>query len=387
MTAGMDGGGGEMAAAATAAAVTVVGGGDGGGDGGGGWFGGDGGLRRGCRLRRLRRRVARSSSRRPRQGPRASPSSPPSILTVASSSPRVGPRLMITTGRPGLALCRTNRSPDITVSDEPSTTSTSAASTSAYACSTRSRGTDSPKKTTSGLSRPPQSAQSARTKSRHSLHHGVAVRPQLGVLQPGGRRDVGVERGEPTLHRRPAATAAAVQADHRGDVAVQVDHRAAAGRLVQAVDVLGDHPGQPGRPLQLDQRPVTGVGLGLADPPPAQVGPGPVAPLRLGGPDELAELHRRGPDRGRPAVVRDARSRWRCPRRSARPRSGRGAGRPQPPPGRSPEPPSRLRIYPAGPTSTCRRPCWAQLWSAAPRQQPVLGYRNLCAHRLRQWGG
>ena len=89
---------------------------------------------------------------------------------------------MMTLRRDRLALCRTKRSPDITVSDEPSTTSTSAASTSAYAASTRGLGTDSPKNTTSGFSRPPHASQLARMKSA-SRHDGIAVGPQLGVLQ------------------------------------------------------------------------------------------------------------------------------------------------------------------------------------------------------------
>ena len=52
---------------------------------------------------------------------------PWSSLTTGRSSARVGPRLTTTTGTPRLAACRTNRKPDITVSDEPSTSSASAA--------------------------------------------------------------------------------------------------------------------------------------------------------------------------------------------------------------------------------------------------------------------
>ena len=55
---------------------------------------------------------------------------PPSTLTVARASPRVGPRLMMATGLPAAAACRTNRSPENTVSDEPATSSASAPSTS-----------------------------------------------------------------------------------------------------------------------------------------------------------------------------------------------------------------------------------------------------------------
>ena len=56
---------------------------------------------------------------------------PSSILTVARSSPRVTPRLTMTTGRPALAAYRTKRRPDITVSDEPETSSESARSSAA----------------------------------------------------------------------------------------------------------------------------------------------------------------------------------------------------------------------------------------------------------------
>ena len=218
MAAGMDGGGGDVGGDGGGDAVADVGGGDGGG-------GGRRRLvrrrRRRLRLRRLRRRVARqacsprlASGRSLADAALAGGSAsrrrvseqPASILSVARSSPRVGPRLMITTGRPALALCRTKRSPDITVSDEPSTTSTSAASTSAYAWSTRSRGTDSPKKTTSGFSRPPQSAQSASTKSdQRSTTASPSGRSSACSSRTGGG-DVGVELGEPALHLDAAAT-------------------------------------------------------------------------------------------------------------------------------------------------------------------------------------
>jgi 2-polyprenyl-6-methoxyphenol hydroxylase-like FAD-dependent oxidoreductase len=54
-----------------------------------------------------------------------------SSFAAANSSPRVAPWLMITTGRPSLAACRTYRSPDMTASEEPSTISALARSTSA----------------------------------------------------------------------------------------------------------------------------------------------------------------------------------------------------------------------------------------------------------------
>src|SRR4051812_16017360 len=50
-------------------------------------------------------------------------------VTAAYLSPRVAPRFTTTTGLPVCAACRTNRSPDWTVSDDPATSSASAAST------------------------------------------------------------------------------------------------------------------------------------------------------------------------------------------------------------------------------------------------------------------
>src|SRR6476469_9577966 len=85
---------------------------------------------------------------------------PLSIFTVARSSPRVRPRLMIAIGMPSAAAWRTNRYPEYTVSDDPATSSASAPSTSEYASSTRAFGTFSPKYTMSGLSIPPQYPQS-----------------------------------------------------------------------------------------------------------------------------------------------------------------------------------------------------------------------------------
>ena len=48
---------------------------------------------------------------------------PCSTLTIGRSSARVGPRFTTTTGTPRLAARRTKRKPDITVSEEPSTSS------------------------------------------------------------------------------------------------------------------------------------------------------------------------------------------------------------------------------------------------------------------------
>jgi hypothetical protein len=87
-----------------------------------------------------------------------------SIFPAASSSPRVAPWLTITTGIPSVAACLTYRSPDMTVSEEPRTTSADDAETSAKHSSTRAFGTFSPKNTTSGLSSPPHARQSTTVK-------------------------------------------------------------------------------------------------------------------------------------------------------------------------------------------------------------------------------
>ena len=73
---------------------------------------------------------------------------------------------------------------------------------------------------------------------------------------------------------------------------------------MQPVDVLRDHSGQSDR-FQVGQGTMSRVRFRAADPAPAEVGTGPVAPLGIGGADELAVLHRRGAYRGRPAIVRD----------------------------------------------------------------------------------
>ena len=63
----------------------------------------------------------------------------------------------------------------------------------------------------------------------------------------------------------------AVQADHLGIRAVQIDHRAAARLGVQQVDVLGDQPGHHAGVFECRQRTVTGVGQRLVHVPPADV--------------------------------------------------------------------------------------------------------------------
>ena len=83
-----------------------------------------------------------------------------SSRAAASSSPRVVPWFTITTGISSDEARRTYRSPDITVNDDPSTTTADEEDTSEKHSSTRGLGTFSPKNTTSGLSSPPHARQS-----------------------------------------------------------------------------------------------------------------------------------------------------------------------------------------------------------------------------------
>ena len=240
---------------------------------------------------------------------------PASIRTSASSSPRVGPRLTITTGMPRLCACRTKRRPDITVRDEPATSSA------------------------------PGFGVDHRVSARHPfaghvlaeehdvrLEHAAAadaaddaeavgggqLRVAVGSgLDRGARRldEAGVGRGEPLLERAAAAAPSACGADDVGDAAVQVDQGAAARAGVQAIDVLGDQPTQRAAALQLGERAVAVVGRRLADPGPADVAARPVAALRgsarTGTPGTSWGCG--GASRGR--GNRGCRSRWRARRR------------------------------------------------------------------------
>src|ERR1051326_723535 len=87
-----------------------------------------------------------------------------SIFIDARASPRVGPTLTMAMGMPRSAARLTKRKPDQTASDEPATSSASASSTCSIATATLRGGTASPKKTTAGLSTPPQRSQGGTTK-------------------------------------------------------------------------------------------------------------------------------------------------------------------------------------------------------------------------------
>ena len=99
-------------------------------------------------------------------------------------------------------------------------------------------GTFSPKKTTSGLSTPPQASHGTIRNVSMPSTSGVAVGRDVAREIPCPKP--GLAASSRWCSRARSVTLAAVQADHGADPAVQVDHLAAAGRLVQAVDVLGD---------------------------------------------------------------------------------------------------------------------------------------------------
>ena len=107
------------------------------------------------------------------------------------------------------------------------------------ACAARSAraGTFSPKKTTSGLSRPPHRSQrgAANDSIDRAVDIGIAVRSR-GRLGPPG--PIGGSHG--LLKVSAAGAFAAAEADDDVETAVEVEDGAAAGALVQAVDVLRD---------------------------------------------------------------------------------------------------------------------------------------------------
>ena len=102
-----------------------------------------------------------------------------------------------------------------------------------------------PKKTTSGLSAPPQRRQATTSKAGDpvGVDLGVAVR-RVGDRR---RQPARVRREQARVHARRAAPGAAGEAADVGQRAVQLDDAAAARRVVQAVDVLGDDADQRGR--------------------------------------------------------------------------------------------------------------------------------------------
>ena len=72
----------------------------------------------------------------------------------------------------------------------------------------------------------------------------VAVRVDGGGVEGDGLGKSGVGNGHARIVLAAILAGAAAQADNGGEVAVQRNHDAAAGGLVQAINVLGDDPGE-----------------------------------------------------------------------------------------------------------------------------------------------
>ena len=186
--------------------------------------------------------------------------------------------------------------------------SSASESTRANACATRSRGTFSPKNTTSGFSTPPQPVHSASRKFATSVSTRRR-RPRAVSTCAPARAAVkarSFQLAQPLLQLVAGADPAAAEADDVRDAAVQIDHGVAAGGAVQTVDVLRDHAAQHLGGLQGDERPVATVGQGPGHAGPADVAARPVTALCGRPGDELGVGHRLARGRRRPAVVRDA---------------------------------------------------------------------------------
>ncbi len=121
-------------------------------------------------------------------------------------------------------------------------------------------------------------------KGRHQVggEIGVAVGQGFGAeLQPAGVRlqkallQLVSRLGDPTAHA----------ADLR-QRAVQLDHPAASRAVVQAIDVLGDHPGEEARCFERRQRAMGGVGLRRAKARPPEGRARPVAAAHVFAPQE-----------------------------------------------------------------------------------------------------
>ena len=72
----------------------------------------------------------------------------------------------------------------------------------------------------------------------------VAVRVNGGGVEGNGLGKSGVGNGHARIVLAAVLAGAAAQADDGGEVTVQRNHGAAAGGLVQAINVLGDNPGE-----------------------------------------------------------------------------------------------------------------------------------------------
>ena len=147
------------------------------------------------------------------------------------------------------------------------------------AASTRSRGTFSPKNTTSGLSTPPQRRQDGTAKEEKSAPSRSA--------SPSGA-SVASRSSQPAFSRPSSSCsssrgdlALAIHAADAIDPPVQVDDPRAAGRLMQPVHVLGQKKLDSARRFEPGQSAMRVVRPGLTNAPPADEAARPIAPARL----------------------------------------------------------------------------------------------------------
>jgi hypothetical protein len=110
---------------------------------------------------------------------------------------------------------------------------------------------------------------------RFGFEVGVAVRRRRG--HGAGQAGIGVEQLR--LHEGARELGAAFETDHGVDIAVQFEHRVAAGLLVETVDVLREHEADLAVRLEPGQRMVAGVGHGPGQGGPADHAARPVAAL------------------------------------------------------------------------------------------------------------
>ena len=151
---------------------------------------------------------------------------------------------------------------------------------------------------------------------------GVAVRRACRRARPGSR-EAGIRRAQPVLHRCARKGLVAADATHAPDGSVQFDHRTAAGLVVQAVDVLGDHGRHPASALERGKDAMAGVGFGTPHGLPACVAARPVAPAHRLRAEEGLVLDRLGMQ---PFTVRSAVGR----QSAARAEAGAGQHRDRP---------------------------------------------------------
>ncbi len=157
-----------------------------------------------------------------------------------------------------------------------------------------------------------------RAPARRAVDHPEGLGRRIGEGRVTVRFDrrrwqapAGIGRLEPALQVHPRRALPAGQADDPVQAAVEFGHlgRRRARGLMQAIDVLGDDPGQQAAPAEFGDGVMAVVRDGRGDVPPAQVTARPVPAPGGGAGGKGLVGHRRGAQgqAGRPAVIRDAR--------------------------------------------------------------------------------